>query len=111
MVCILGHRESPGAEAALIPGMIRITLYLNEFVVLNMCQHATAAVTTRASGPSGGPDNFDLLTPHFPEILHLIVSQKVPICHPELVSGFLNSLILLDAELGQHLTKKGLSRP
>jgi hypothetical protein len=63
-------------------------------------------VTTRASGPSGGPDNFDLLTPHFPEILHLIVSQKVPICHPELVSGFLNSLILLDAELGSASNKK-----
>ena len=45
---ILGHGKGPGALAALIHGMVGVSLDLYQFPVLDVGQHAAAAVASGA---------------------------------------------------------------
>ena len=54
MIGILCHRQATGAETSLIPGMIRVTLDLDQLAIFDVRQYPAAAVTARPGGPGSG---------------------------------------------------------
>ena len=61
MINVLGHRQSPGAEPALIPGMVFIAFHFHHSAVPHVELDAASSVAARPRGPDGRPNDLFLL--------------------------------------------------
>jgi len=88
MIDVLGHRQAPGAEASLIPGMIGVALDLDQSAVLDVSQDAAPTVAAGTGGPSGGAHNLAVST------RHLRLLQLAEISYNEQVTVILHQIVL-----------------
>jgi hypothetical protein len=51
MINVLSHRQTPGTETSLVPGMIRIAFDLDQFSILDVSENTTAAMAAGTGGP------------------------------------------------------------
>jgi hypothetical protein len=73
MIDILGQSQNPGAESSLVPGVIFITLYLDQSPVLHMELDTASTMAARSRRPDRRPNNLFI----FPIFAHssLLIRQ------------------------------------
>lgn len=54
MINILGTGQQAGAAATMVPGVIVVTFYTNDLLILHIQLYAAAAMAARAGGPRSG---------------------------------------------------------
>ncbi len=84
MIHILGHGQGSGAQAALVPGVIRISFDFDELSVLDMGQDAATAMASRSGRPGGRFKNaaFGLLHSP-PPVLHYACTVPIADSAPD----------------------------
>ena len=58
VVDILRHRKATRAEAALVPGVVRIPFYFGKFPFFDMRQNSACSMAAGTRRPDGSPDDF-----------------------------------------------------